>query len=92
MLKVLVFFGRMSKIMDRLLSEAPSPMCSEKKVEKLQLHMQKKSYKFCKINYSKYGFDGLSQCFCQFCQFIFLEYFFPEHLLNDASKYLQYLS
>ena len=45
------------------------------------------------MNFSKYGFDGLSQCFPQFKMVsIFLGYFFPEHLSIDASEYLQYLN
>ena len=45
------------------------------------------------MNFSKYGFGGLSQYFPQFKMvYIFLEYFFSELLSNDASEYLQYLS
>ena len=45
---------------------------------------------FCKLNFIKYGLDGLSLSFAQFQMvYIFLEHFFrtPLKWSNDASEY-----
>ena len=44
------------------------------------------------MNFSKYGFDRLSRCFPQIKTVYISGVPFTEHLSNDASVYLQYLS
>ena len=73
----------------------------KKLAEVLQVHMQRKWFQqdvdynttSWEKNFSKHGFDGPGVSFPLFkVVYVFLEYFFSEHLLNDVSKYLYYMS
>ena len=77
----------MAEIRDRLCNSRKQPPGGvlEKKVETLQCTYKGNRFSkdvnynttFCKMNFIKYGFDGISQSFLSFKMvYIFLEYFF----------------